>query len=86
MDESASIQAIHRGHSEVTVRTDSELLIKSSEWIHGWKRNGWRTANGEPVKNRDLLEQMDSLRQNVLVGRRAASSLPGFHIHSARFR
>ncbi len=34
------------------------LAMKS--WVHNWKRNGWRTVQGE-VKNRDLFERLDSL-------------------------
>lgn len=46
--------------SEVTLYTDSEYLKKGiSEWMKGWKRNGWMTASREPVKNRDLWERLD---------------------------
>jgi len=30
-------------------------------WIHGWRRKGWKTASGAPVKNRDLWEELDRL-------------------------
>jgi ribonuclease HI len=30
------------------------------KWIHGWKRNGWRTADKKPVKNVDLWKELDS--------------------------
>ncbi|AMS32469.1 MAG: ribonuclease HI [Betaproteobacteria bacterium] len=47
---------------EVVVYTDSSYVQKGiSEWIHGWKRNGWRTADKKPVKNDDLWRQLDSL-------------------------
>ncbi len=46
----------------LAVYTDSQYVQKGiSEWIHGWKRNGWRTAAKDPVKNRDLWEQLDNL-------------------------
>jgi ribonuclease HI len=32
-----------------------------SEWIHNWKRRGWKTANKEPVKNADLWRELDQL-------------------------
>ena len=45
---------------EVEVVTDSEYLKKGvTEWIHKWKRNGWKSASKEPVKNKDLWEQLD---------------------------
>lgn len=47
--------------SEVHVVTDSQYVQKGiSEWIHGWKRRGWRTSDGGPVKNRDLWMRLDS--------------------------
>jgi len=30
-------------------------------WIHGWKRNGWKTSDKKPVKNADLWQQLDAL-------------------------
>ena len=31
-----------------------------TQWIHGWKRNGWRTADKKPVKNEDLWRRLDA--------------------------
>lgn len=43
----------------VTLYTDSEYLRKGiSEWLDGWLRKGWKTANGQPVKNRELWERL----------------------------
>ena len=33
------------------------------EWIHGWKRNGWKTADKKPVKNDDLWRRLDGARR-----------------------
>ena len=47
---------------EARVHTDSQYVQKGiSEWIHGWKRRGWKTANKDPVKNEDLWREMDRL-------------------------
>ena len=41
--------------SDVVVITDSAYVRDGiTKWIHAWQRNGWRTANKKPVKNRDL--------------------------------
>jgi ribonuclease HI len=45
----------------VVIYTDSKLLIQSvTQWMKGWKRNGWKKADGAPVLNRDLLEALDA--------------------------
>ncbi len=47
---------------EARVFTDSQYVQKGiSEWIHGWKRRGWKTASKEPVKNEDLWRELDKL-------------------------
>ncbi|HFQ95040.1 MAG TPA: ribonuclease HI [Anaerolineae bacterium] len=39
----------------VVIHTDSQYLRKGiTQWIHNWRRNGWRTASKKPVKNQDL--------------------------------
>jgi ribonuclease HI len=44
------------------VHTDSRYVQQGiSEWIHGWKKNGWKTAAKAPVKNVDLWRQLDEL-------------------------
>src|SRR6476661_2809528 len=45
----------------VIVHTDSQYVQKGiSEWIHGWKARGWKTAAKEPVKNVDLWQALDA--------------------------
>ncbi len=46
---------------EVEVVTDSEYLKNGiTKWIHGWKRNGWKTASKKPVVNQDLWNELDA--------------------------
>ena len=46
---------------EIVIYTDSRYLKDGiTSWIKTWKRNGWKTSNREPVKNRDLWEAIDS--------------------------
>lgn len=60
----AVIEALRVLKRPVTARvhTDSQYVQKGiSEWIHGWRRNGWRTADKKPVKNADLWQTLDGL-------------------------
>ena len=51
-----------KARSAVRVFTDSQYVQKGiSEWIHEWKRRGWRTADRKPVKNADLWQRLDEL-------------------------
>lgn len=44
----------------VKICSDSQYVIKGmTEWIQGWKSRGWKNSQKEPVKNRDLWEQLD---------------------------
>ncbi len=46
---------------EVDLHTDSEYLRQGiTDWINGWKRNGWRTAAKKPVKNTDLWQRLEA--------------------------
>jgi ribonuclease HI len=50
----------------VSVYTDSQYVQKGiTQWIAGWKRNGWRTASKEPVKNQDLWVRLDELAAKI---------------------
>ena len=62
MELTAAIEGLRalREDCEVEVVTDSEYLKNGiTTWIHGWKRNGWKTASKKPVVNRDLWEALD---------------------------
>ena len=46
--------------SAITIVTDSQYVKNGvTSWIHGWKRNGWKTSQKKPVKNEDLWRRLD---------------------------
>lgn len=46
----------------VQICTDSQYVKNGMEsWIYGWKKNGWKTASKQPVKNEDLWRELDGL-------------------------
>lgn len=48
------------------IRTDSKYVKNGiTAWIYGWKRNGWKTSDKKPVKNRELWENLDVLAQKT---------------------
>lgn len=49
---------------EAVLFTDSKYVQQGiSEWIAGWKRKGWKTSGGDPVKNQDLWQRLDAAAQ-----------------------
>jgi len=55
-----ALEALKRP-SQVRLHTDSTYLRDGiTKWIHGWKRNGWRTASKTPVKNDDLWKRLEA--------------------------
>ena len=55
----AALEALKRS-CQVQLTTDSEYVRQGvTRWINSWKRNGWRTSQKKPVKNKDLWERLD---------------------------
>ena len=56
-----ALKKIPKG-SEVQIFTDSKYVKSGiTDWIHNWKKNGWKTADKQPVKNKELWEELDLL-------------------------
>ena len=56
----SALEALTRP-THITVVTDSAYVKNGvTQWIHGWKRNGWKTAARKPVKNDDLWQRLDA--------------------------
>jgi len=56
-------------NTSAIIITDSQYVKKGiTEWIRNWKRNGWKTAAGKPVKNADLWKQLDDLMMQANQG------------------
>lgn len=65
MEMRAAIEALKAtGDAPVVLHTDSQYVKNGiNTWIHGWKRNGWKTASKKPVKNKDLWQELDALTE-----------------------
>ena len=86
MELMAAIQALETltKPCKVELHTDSQYVMKGiSEWIHSWKRRGWRTADNKPVKNDDLWRRLDEARQRHDVQWRWVKGHAG-HEHNER--
>ncbi|MGX8686720.1 MAG: ribonuclease HI [bacterium] len=55
----AALEALRRP-CQIDLYTDSQYVVNAFEkgWIRNWKKNGWKTASKEPVKNKELWERM----------------------------
>jgi ribonuclease HI len=65
MELMAAIQALEalKKPCKVELHTDSQYMRKGiTEWVHNWKKRGWKTAAKEPVKNEDLWRRLDGAR------------------------
>lgn len=66
MELTAAIEALKLLNQpcKVALTTDSQYVRKGiTEWLKGWKRNGWKTSTKKPVKNAELWQQLDEQTQ-----------------------
>jgi ribonuclease HI len=53
---------------KVILHTDSQYVKNGvTQWIHGWKKNGWKTADKKPVKNEDLWRALDAAQARHMI-------------------
>jgi ribonuclease HI len=67
MELMAAIRALNelKTRCQIDLYTDSNYVRQGiTEWIHGWKRNGWKTADKKPVKNADLWQMLEEAAKN----------------------
>jgi ribonuclease HI len=86
MELMAAIQALEALNRpcDIELHTDSQYVQKGiHEWIHGWKRRGWMTADKKPVKNDDLWKRLDAARLRHKVDWRWVKGHAG-HEHNER--
>lgn len=58
----AALSYVQKEQCTITITSDSQYLKNGiTQWIHGWKKNGWKTSTGGAVKNRDLWQALDAL-------------------------
>ncbi|WP_075219086.1 ribonuclease HI [Acuticoccus yangtzensis] len=66
MELTAAIKALEalKRPTPVEIVTDSQYVRQGiTQWLHGWKKNGWKTASKQPVKNDDLWKELSNLTQ-----------------------
>ena len=86
MELMAAIQALEalKRPCRVELHTDSKYVQQGiKEWIHNWKRRGWKTADKKPVKNEDLWRRLDEARLRHEVDWRWVKGHAG-HEHNER--
>jgi ribonuclease HI len=63
MEYTAALEGLRAlpANSHACIVTDSRLMLDSmTKWLGGWKRRGWKTAGGDPVKNQDLVRALEA--------------------------
>ena len=62
-----ALKKIPKG-SNVQIFTDSKYVkLGITEWIHNWKKNGWKTASKQPVKNKNLWAELDFMTKEFQI-------------------
>ena len=62
-----ALNKIPKGN-KIQIFTDSKYVKSGiTEWIHNWKKNGWKTADKQPVKNKELWEELDLLNNEFKI-------------------
>lgn len=54
-------------YKKIHVNSDSKYVLQGIQtWIHGWKKNNWRTAAKAPVMNQELWQELDEVRNSLV--------------------
>ena len=61
-----ALEFVGKVDCKIEVYTDSQYVKNGiTEWIVGWKKNGWKNSQKQPVKNKDLWEKLDAISSSV---------------------
>lgn len=64
----ALLYAKRMGEDSIAIHTDSQYVKNGiTQWIHNWKRKGWKTAGGDCVKNQEYWQKLDTLSSSLSV-------------------
>jgi ribonuclease HI len=61
----SALEALKRPAVSICTPTAQYVRDGITGWIHGWKRNGWKTADKKPVKNVELWQRLDAARRGM---------------------
>ncbi len=79
MELMAAIVALEalKEHCEVILSTDSQYVRQGiTQWIHNWKKRGWKTADKKPVKNVDLWQRLDAALGSIKSNGNGLKAMP----------
>ena len=63
-----ALTAAQKNHDTDEIHTDSQYVKNGMQlWIKNWKKNGWKTADKKPVKNKELWQELDELATKVKI-------------------
>jgi len=64
--ETLYIIELMESETEFVIKTDSMYSVNCiNKWVNSWKKNGWKSANRQPVKNKEIIEEIDTTLSEI---------------------